>query len=185
MLRIDIPSTEYWDEKNEKFVKIKGTTLQLEHSLVSIAKWEAKWHKPYLTGLKKYEKTNEEVLDYIRCMTLTQNVDPSTYERMTPENLTAINDYVNDPATATWFNNNKVNKTSNEIITAELVYYWMITLNIPVEFQKWHINRLLTLIRVCNEKQQDPKTNKLNRQQLAQRNASLNAARRAAAHSKG
>lgn len=184
MLKIEIPDTELWDEKNEKFVKQKGTTIQLEHSLVSIAKWEAKWHKPYLSKLKKHEKTTEEVIDYIRCMTLTQNVDPSVYNRLTTKNIEEIDKYINDPSTATWFNGSP-SKTSSEVITAEIVYYWMISLSIPVEFQKWHINRLLTLIRVCNEKQADPKANKLSKAQLAQRNASLNAARRAAAHSRG
>lgn len=184
MLRITIPSQELWNEATEKFVHTKETTLQLEHSLVSISKWESKWHKPYLSTDKKYQKTAEEAVDYIRCMTLTQNVDPDIYRYLTTENVEEITNYINDPATATWFSENGPKKQpSRAVITSEVIYYDMIQLGIPVEFQKWHINRLLTLIRVCSEKQEQPK--KMPKAQMLQRNASLNAARRAAAHSRG
>lgn len=139
-----------------------------------------KWCKPFLT---KKEKTTEETLDYIKCMTLTQNVDDEVYLRLTADNISQIKDYINAPMTATTFRKDENSKTSNEQITSELVYYWMLSLNIPVEFQKWHLNRLLTLIRVCNVKNQPPK--KRSQSSIASDYASLNAARRKQLNTKG
>ncbi|MGB4293547.1 MAG: hypothetical protein WBJ37_11785, partial [Bacteroidales bacterium] len=147
MLQITIPAVELWDERKQEFVTTKEQTLQLEHSLVSISKWESKWCKPFLS---KQEKTSEETLDYIKCMTITQNVDPEVYNYLTNKNIEEINNYINAPMTATYFSDEKTSKTSREQVTAELIYYWMIALNIPFECQKWHLNRLLTLIKVCS-----------------------------------
>ena len=181
MLYITIPATELWDELNQEFIITKATTLQLEHSLVSISKWEAKWQKPFLT---KEPKTSEETLDYIKCMTLTQNVNPSTYDRLSYQNVTEINNYVESAMTATTITERNKNTAGNtELITSELIYYWMIALNIPFDCQKWHLNRLLTLIRVCNIKNQPPE--KRSRRDIMSRNAALNAARRQQLNSKG
>lgn len=173
MLTIRIPAVDFWDESKEEFVSTKEQTLRLEHSLVSISKWESKWHKPFLS---KKEKTIEEILDYIRCMTITQNINPDVYGRLTNDNIARINDYIDDSMTATWFSDEKRPKASGKVITSEVIYYWMVTLNIPFECQKWHLNRLLTLIRVCNEENKTPK--KLSRSEILRRNAALNAARR-------
>ena len=180
MLQITIPATEQWDEKNQTFIVTKEQKLQLEHSLVSLSKWESKWCKPFLS---KQEKTIEETIDYIRCMTLTQNIDPNVYNLLTNENITQVNEYIEAPMTATWFTDDKMRKPNKEQITAELVYYWMIALNIPFECQKWHLNRLLTLIRVCEIKNQPPK--KMSKGQIMSRNAALNAARREQLKTKG
>ena len=182
MLQITIPATEQWDEINQEFVSTKEQTLKLEHSLVSLSKWEAKWCKPFLS---KEAKTREETIDYIKYMTLTQNVDNNVYRCLTNENVNQINNYIEAPMTATWFNENKnqKQKINREQITAELIYYWMITLNIPFECQKWHLNRLLTLIKVCNIKNQSPK--KRSRRDIMSQNAALNAARRKQLHTKG
>ena len=181
MLYITIPATELWDELNQEFIITKATTLQLEHSLVSISKWEAKWQKPFLT---KEPKTSEEILDYIKCMTLTQNVNPTTYDRLSYQNVTEINNYVESAMTATTITERNKNKAGNtEQITSELIYYGMIALNIPFDCQKWHLNRLLTLIRVCNIKNQPPE--KRSRRDIMSRNAALNAARRQQLNSKG
>jgi hypothetical protein len=180
MLKITVPATEFWDEIHEEFVYKKEQTLQLEHSLVSLSKWESKWHKAFLG---KQEKTEEEIADYVRCMTLTQNVDPSVYLRLSLDNYAAINAYIEAPMTATCFHEEKQKGGQKETVTSELIYYWMIALNIPVEFQKWHLNRLLTLIRVCSIKNSPPK--KYSRKEIMSRNAALNAARRSKYHSKG
>jgi len=180
MLRITIPAVEQWDEAKQEFIYTKEQTLSLEHSLVSISKWESKWCKPFLT---KQEKTFEETLDYIKCMTLTQNVDPEVYNYLTNENIKEINEYIGAPMTATYFSDEKTSKTSREQVTAELIYYWMIAFNIPFECQKWHLNRLLTLIKVCNIKNQPPK--KRSRKDIMSRNAALNAARRKQLNTKG
>ena len=180
MLQITIPAVEQWDERKQEFITTKEQTLQLEHSLVSLSKWESKWCKPFLT---KQEKTFEETLDYIKCMTITQNVDPEVYNYLTNENIEAVNNYINAPMTATYFSDDKTAKPSREQITAELIYYWMIALNIPFECQKWHLNRLLTLIRVCNIKNQPPK--KRSKREIMSRNAALNAARRKQLNTKG
>ncbi len=172
MLRIIVPAAELWDEINEEFIYKDEQALQLEHSLVSLSKWESKWCKPFLS---KDEKTMEETIDYIRCMTLTQNVKPDVYECLSSENIQQVNKYIQAPMTATWFNDMGTGKRNSEQITSELIYYWMIALNIPFECQKWHLNRLFTLIRVCNIKNQPPK--KRSRREIMSRNAALNAAR--------
>jgi hypothetical protein len=180
MLQIIISGKEFWDEKNEEFIKSeKDQVLQLEHSLVSISKWESKWCKPFLT---KEEKTFEETIDYIKCMTITQNVDPNVYNRLSQSNISDINEYIARPMTATTFFDQK-SGTSRETITSELIYYWMISLNIPMECQRWHINRLLTLIRVCNVKNTPPK--KMNKREIASRYAALNASRRKQFNTRG
>ena len=181
MFRLTIQlSPEGWDEKKEEFVEAKTQTLQLEHSLVSLSKWESKWCKPFLSSTSK---TDEEILDYIKFMTLTQNVDPEIYSHLTPENFVQIDNYINAPMTATTFGEDKNLKRNREVITAELIYYWMIALNIPFECRKWHLNQLLTLVRVCNIKNQPPK--KKSRRDTASSYAQLNAARRKQLNSKG
>lgn len=179
MLQVTIPDRqeiEAWDEATNTFVTIpfvKGATLQLEHSLISLSKWESKWCKSFLT---KEEKTYEETVDYIKCMTLTQNVRPEVYEILTADNIKEINEYIGAKMTATTFREEKGGKPNRERITSELIYYWMIALNIPFECQKWHLNRLLTLIRVCNVKNAPPK--KQSKSDLYKHHAAVNAARR-------
>lgn len=180
MFTITIPASEMWDEKNERFVDTKEYTLHLEHSLVSLSKWESKWCKPFLFTK---EKTSEETLDYVRCMTLTSNVPPEVYYGLTSENIKAINEYIEAPMTATYFGQDRNSRGNREIITSELIYYWMIALNIPFECQKWHLNRLLTLVRVCNIKNQPAK--KMSKREIMSRNAALNAARRKQLGTKG
>ena len=180
MLEITIPATELWDETNQQFINTKEQTLRLEHSLVSLSKWESKWCKPFFS---KQEKTFEETVDYIRCMELNKNLSPDTYKYLTSKNIKDINAYIDAPMTATWFSKSKSDSWSREQITSELIYYWMIALNIPFECQKWHLNRLLTLIRVCSIKNQPAK--KMSRREIMSRNAALNAARRRQLSSNG
>lgn len=180
MLRITIPGGELWNERNNEFITVKEQPLQLEHSLVSLSKWESKWCKPFLT---KQEKSDEEIMDYIRCMTLTQNVDPAAYRNLSRQNYEQVDQYIEAPMTATWFGKERNGPGNREQVTAELIYYWMIALNIPFECQKWHLNRLLTLIRVCNIKNQPGK--KMSKRELLSRNAALNAARRKKLNTRG
>lgn len=180
MLRLTIPAAEYYDEAKNEFVYTKEQTLQLEHSLVSLSKWESKWHKPFLG---KEEKTNEEMLDYVRCMTITQNVSPLIYYALGAAEFAKINSYLSDPMTATWFSDKHNKKFGREIITAEIIYYWMVAFRIPFECEKWHLNRLLTLVRVCNEKNAPAK--KMSKKELFARNRALNAERRSRLHSNG
>jgi len=180
MLQITIPAIELWDEQKQEFVNRKEQTLQLEHSLVSLSKWESKWHKAFLG---QAEKTDEETRDYIRCMTITQNVDPEVYMYLTRDHFKQIQDYIQAPMTATTFTEDKTAKGRRQIITAEVIYSWMISLQIPIEFQKWHLNRLLTQIRTCSVMNQSPK--KMSKRDVARQNAALNAARRQRLNSKG
>lgn len=180
MLRITLPASELWDERKQEFVYVKEKTLQLEHSLVSLSKWESKWCKPFLS---RKDMTLEETLDYIKCMTITQNVDPETYNRLTAKHIREIGDYINAPMTATTFTSDKGNRPSREVVTAEIIYYWMIALNIPLECQKWHLNRLLTLVKVCNHKNAPPK--KMSKRDTTNTYAALNAARRKRLNTKG
>jgi hypothetical protein len=179
MLKITIPSIELYDESRNEFIKTKELILQLEHSLVSLSKWESKWCKPFLS---KEEKTFEESIDYIRCMTVTQNIDYDSYSGVNYEHIKQVSKYIDSPMTATVFSKDK-KFLNREIITAEIIYYWMVALNIPFECQKWHLNRLLTLINVCNIKNNPPK--KMSRKELMSRNTMLNAARKQSLKSKG
>lgn len=180
MLIITVPETEQWDEEKQEFVYTKRQTLAFEHSLVSISKWEMKWKKPFLS---KKPKTEEEERDYYRCMTLTQNVDPNVYYCLSQADIETIRAYIADSMTATVFKKGQQGKKNSEIVTSELIYYWMISLNIPMECQKWHINRLMTLIKICNDKNQPGK--KMSTRDVMRQNTALNAARKKKLHSTG
>jgi len=181
MLQITIPAAELWNEKTNEFVKVKEQVLQLEHSLVSLSKWESKWCKPFMS---KMEKTSEETIDYIRCMTMSQNIDFDVYNGVTNDIIEQVSNYIEAPMTATTFSTSNKNVINKDIITAEIIYYWMVALNIPFECQKWHLNRLLTLINVCNIKNQPPKKSG-SKKDLYARNAALNAARRQSLNTTG
>lgn len=179
-ISITVPERELYDEANERFIEIPKTTLVLEHSLLSISKWESKWHKPYLSNEKR---TKEESLDYIRCMTINQNVNKNVYYGLTKSNMREIQKYIQDPMTATTINKQN-SKMSREIITNELIYYWMCELGIPFQpCEKWHLNHLLMLIEVVSIKRQPSK--KMSKSAIMKQNHSLNAARRAKHHTRG
>lgn len=180
MLKIVIPEREFFNENTNEFAYSKEQEITLEHSLISISKWESKWHKPFLD--EKHNKTDEEFIDYIRCMSLN-NIDDSVFNNLTESNKREVLDYIDDKMSATWFANDKLPGPSNEIITSEVIYYWMIEQGIPFECQKWHLNRLLTLIRVCAIKSQPAK--KMSPASILSQNASLNKARRAMMHTRG
>ena len=180
MLSLKIDDVQFYDERTEKFVKIKGQTLQLEHSLVSISKWEAKYKKPFLNREKK---TVEETLDYIKFMTITQNVNPLLYTALNSEHIQKVNAYIDDPMTATTISKQEGKGGSTRVITSEEIYYQMTAYQVPWEAQRWHFNRLLMLLRVCDEKNKPKK--KMRKGDIARRNRSLNAARRAKSGSRG
>ena len=181
MLQLTIKGGQVYDEATNKVITVRGQTLQLEHSLVSLSKWEQKWKKPFLNN---NQMTDEMSIDYVRCMTLTQNVNPDIYNYMTADDLTKVRQYIDDPMTATWFRNQN-RKPGHDVITSEIIYYWMITFGIPLDpCQKWHLNRLLTLIRVCDEKS-SPGRKKMTKRQAAAQYRDLNAARRARMGTRG
>lgn len=190
MLTLTISAKHAFNNKTNEFLDVKETTIRLEHSLVSVSKWEAKYQKPFISEEKK---TLEETLDYIRFMTTTQNVDPNVFLTLSNEELKTINDYIESKMTATRFYENKgidsigpISK-KKEIITSELIYYWMISFSIPFEYEKWHLNRLLTLIRVCSvkEKQANGKGGKMSKKDILSQNKALNVARRKKFNSHG
>lgn len=178
MIRIDIPGSEFFNEETSEFIDVEPETVYLEHSLASISKWESKWHKPFLSTEKL---TNQEVMSYIECMCLSNDVNETLVQRMTSESIKEIEEYMADQATATWFNETET--PSREIITSEILYYQMIKLGIPFECENWHINRLVTLIRVCAIKGNSQ--NKMSKDQILQRNRELNEARKAKMKTKG
>lgn len=181
MLQLTVNDKELFDNNKQEFIYVKRTNLQLEHSLVSVSKWESKWHKPFLSD---DNKTDDEIVDYIRCMTITQNVDPIVYLALSAEQIKMIREYIKDPMTATTFREDQnKGKVKKKIITSEVIYYQMISLGIPMECQKWHLNRLMTLIRVCAIKSQPEKKMKSGDQ--IRQYSNLNNMRRAAMHSKG
>lgn len=180
MLKIVIPEREFFDEDSNEFVYSKPQELTLEHSLISISKWESKWHKPFLD--EKHQKTDEEFIDYVRCMSLT-NVPDDVFENISEKNKADIVNYIYDTHTATWFAEDKTPPPSNKIITSEVIYSWMIQNEIPFECQKWHLNRLMTLIRVCSLDNMPAK--KMSPMSILSQNASLNKMRRAALHTRG
>ena len=177
---IIVPAGEEFDPVTRKITQYPEFALRLEHSLISISDWEAIWHVSFFSG----DKNEEQTLSYIKCMTLNKNVDPNVYRRLSFDNIREINSYISDPMTATTIREEKSSKArTSEKVTSELIYYWMIAYNIPVEFEKWHINRLITLIRVCSEKQKPPK--KKTRREIMEENRAINMARRAKLGSKG
>lgn len=182
MLELHIPARELFNEETMEFINTKPVTLRLEHSLVSVAKWESKWKQPFLKHRKNGFK-REEIEDYVRCMTLTQNVDPNVYKALTSVELEKVNAYINDEKTATTFHEIDGSRPNRQVVTSELIYYWMTVHQIEWEAQKWHLSRLLTLIRICNIKSSPGK--KMSAREVMNRNRKLNAERRAALGTKG
>lgn len=178
-IKISIPETELYDEENNIFINIKKQDISLEHSLVSLQKWEQKWKVPFLSP--HTNKTSEMMLDYFRCMTITQNVDPDVYRAIPNSEIQRIVEYIQDPMTATTIR--KENRHNNDIITAEVIYYWMVEHGIPPEYRKWHLNSLLMLINVCSE-ERAPKKERSQRE-TADYYRKVNAMNRAKYHSKG
>lgn len=181
MLEILIPKTELYDSNNNRFVNIEEQTLRLEHSLVSLSKWESKWHKPFLSD--RYETTYEELMDYIKCMTITQNVKPEVYNAITAKHIEQIKEYINTQQTATYFSKESEGTLDGKEITSELIYYWMCELEIPWESQKWHLSRLITLIKVFNAERQPQK--KRSESEMWADYEALNKSRREKLNSKG
>lgn len=179
MLPVHVSGQEFWDEAKEQFIFGSDVTLKLEHSLISISKWESKWQVPFYDS----EKTEEMVKDYIRCMTLNTGIDPEVYDRLSAQNIDEINEYIASPMTASTIKDDKKGSGPKERITSELIYYWMTAFNIPFECEKWHINRLIMLVRICSEKNKP--TKKMSAREVMAQNKALNAARRAKLHSKG
>lgn len=175
MLKLTIPGIENWDSKNNVFVYTDVVELELEHSLVSLSKWEAEWGKPFLGP---DIKSDEETLSYVRIMTLTPDISPEVYNRLSHDNIRKVNEYLEAKMTATWFNERgpqKAGPKKREIITAEIIYHWMISFQIPFEAEHWHLNRLITLIKVLNEKNAPAdKNRKMSPREVAQRNRELN-----------
>lgn len=180
MLTIVVLGAEAFDETGQEFVTQGDVTLELEHSLVSLSKWESKYEKPFLG---KDDKSTEEVFEYIKFMTLTPNIPEEVFLKLSETNIEEINSYIDAKMTATWFSEAPGAPKSRDVITAELIYYWMITFEIPFECENWHLNRLFTLIRVCNIKQAKPQ--KMSRSEIAARNRELNAQRRKQLGTKG
>lgn len=180
MLEIHVVGTELYDENKNQFYLIPDQTIELEHSLLSISKWESKWKKPFL---EEKNMTPEESADYIRCMTVNENVDPMAYYLISREDFERINEYMEDTHTATTFSNMQNSKASKQIITSEIVYYWMFSLNIPKECERWHFNRLITLIEIFGIKNQPQK--KMSKREIMQSNKALNEARKKRLHTKG
>lgn len=173
MLKITVDATEVFNDETSEFSQTGGTTIELEHSLVSLASWESKWEKSFL-GSK--DKTSEETLDYIRCMALDKSLPEDLFERIPPEEIRRVNDYLSAKMTATTFGDDGNQASSRQIITAEIIYSWMVGLNVPFECQYWHLTRLITLVRVLNV-QNAPKK-KSNPHQIAGRNRAINDARK-------
>jgi hypothetical protein len=179
VLQLKITIREGFDETAQQFVASETIVLPLEHSLVSLSKWESKWELPFLGS---DDKTDEQVLDYVRMMFSGDVFPEQVIPLLKAADFDKINDYINAKMTATWFNERQ-QPPSREIVTAELIYYWMISLGVPFECQYWHLNRLLTLIKVCSIKSKPPE--KVDRATAMRQRAELNAQRRAAMNSRG
>lgn len=176
MLKIVIKEDEFWDNEIRRFIPVPGATVYLEHSLSSISKWEGKWHKPYLD--QDTPKSYEETVDYIRCMCLNPDeLEDIHYTILARFHMNEIEDYKLNPMTATRISNSKPKGQQTEIVTAEVIYYWMFSQQIPLECENWHFNKLMTLIRVFNIKNGKPE--KMSKREIFERNRALNKARKA------
>lgn len=171
MLRINVAPYEYYDTTTEEKILMPGVELRLEHSLASISKWESFYEKPFLTN---DHKTEDEILYYTKCMSLDDNVPNRVFRRLTTEDITKVSEYISKKHTATWFSENSSDKpgAASGVVTSEVIYYWMVSLNIPFECENWNLNRLLTLVRVINAKNQPAK--KMTRAEAAARARQLN-----------
>lgn len=154
MLKLTVLGTETFNDVTSEFGSEGDVVLELEHSLVSLSKWEAEFEKPFLTN---DQKTAVEILAYIKAMCLDPDIPESVFEKLSGENFREINSYIDAKMTATWFNENR-SAPSREVVTSELIYYWMTVYTIPFSCETWHLNRLFTLIRICNIKHDKPKT---------------------------
>ena len=179
MLELMIAGGEFYDESLEMFIEVKPTVLRLEHSLVSVSKWEAIWKEPFLS---RKDKSERQTIDYLKCMTVGQNVDPMVYKCITPKQMKMIKEYISDEKTATTFNERGA-RPNRQVITSELIYFWMAQYNIPFECQKWHLSRLLTLIRIASIK--NAPDEKMSKRAIMSQNRTLNEARRKALRTKG
>lgn len=179
MLKLKLPGEEFLDERTSRFIRTKPVKVKLEHSLASMSKWESKWEVPFL---RDTEKTNEQMLSYIAIMA-NDKLSTRDLQRLILDHSEEIKDYIDSSQTATTFNERTQGPPSREIITSEIIYYWMVSFQIPFECEHWHLKKLLALIRVCSLKNQQPK--KMNKSELAARNRQLNAQRRARLGSKG
>lgn len=171
---------EYYDEETETFSIVDGIELTLEHSLLALSKWESIHEKPFLS---KEEKEPHEVRSYVEAMITSPNPPPDIVQRLTQEQMEAVNQYIGSSQTATKFGSMPEVKGRGETITSELIYYWMVAFTIPFECETWHLNRLFALIRICNLKNSKPK--KMSRQELAERNRALNEQRRQQLNTRG
>ena len=174
MLKIVVPGTEYFNEEDETFETVGDFDLELEHSLISLSKWESKYQKPFLV---RSEKTPEEIMGYVEAMIISPIYPPDIFVRLSKDNVRQINDYIESKESATTFGLMPERKGPGEVITSELIYYWMVAFNIPFECESWHLNRLFSLIRICNIKNSKPR--KMSRHEISSRNRELNAIRRA------
>lgn len=185
MLQILVPDTELFDDEKQRFISVKATELKLEHSLLSISKWEAKWKESFLSTTKR---SHTQSIDYVKCMTLNPPVDDNVYSALTQEAWDKIKNYIDADLTATWFHEDRKTsaKQKQQIVTSELLYYYMVSYNIPFECQKWHLSRLLTLIKICDVKAQEAdKKNKMSKSEIITQNKALNEKRRRELNSKG
>ena len=180
MLTLIVGETEVFDNEKQQFAKVGGVVLELEHSLASISKWESAWEKPFLGP---QPKTGEETLGYVLDMLMTPNVSSEVFLQLTEDHYKQINEYINRKMTATTIREIPGQGKSREIITSEVIYHWMISLNIPFECERWHFNRLMTLIKVCSQKNQPQK--KMSKGEALRRQHELNAQRRAQYNTRG
>lgn len=180
MLRLTITGGEFFDEESSTFTQTPDYEIELEHSLLSLSKWESKFQKPFLSST---DKTSSEILSYIKLMVVDDNVDEKVFLKLSQENLISINEYINSSQSATTFGSMPQSRGRGEVITSELIYYWLVAFNIPFECETWHLNRLFSLIRICNIKNSKPQ--KMNRQEAFERNRQLNEQRKAQLNTSG
>lgn len=186
MYELKVKGGELYNNLTKEFIYVKPHTLIIEHSLISLHAWEAIWHIPFLGD----QKLNyEQIVSYIKCMTLNHDVDPNIYLFITDENIKEVNAYIDNPMTATWFGDGlgtskKKKKRAGRIVTAELLYYYMLSLNIPFECRKWHLNQLITLIKVCNEENETP-NKKVSKRDFIKRRDEINEMRKKQLHTTG
>lgn len=176
-IEVTIPDQEMWDSEKNEFVYVKGCTIRMKHSLLSISKWEMTWKKPFLKP--GYVMTEEETLDYYRCMTITQNVDPGIYRYIPTSEQEKINKYIETPMSA-YIPQNKKSGGVKHTFVSEHIYYWMTAANIPQSYEKWHLSRLLNLLEIAANENDPKKSKKMSRGEIYKQNQELNSARRKA-----
>lgn len=179
---------ELFDEETNTFLHPVGKKLHLEHSLLSISKWEAEWEIPFLNT----DKTSEQSLSYIKCCVLDDDFDELLLNTLSDKNILDFNAYLSKGMTAKKIidlrsslsqKRKSRRPASQKALTSEDIYYSMIQFHVWKECEEWPLQRLLSLLQLCSLKSNS--TGEMSKSDQAKFYREENARRKAKYHTNG